>query len=416
MDYSATATNPGSQRVPTHANMTHQQTPPPPPPMPVDIQYGPPVFALNPGHVPPSFIPVPLNDYRSCGFVWPPSAQAQSLPQPSPPERGGWALNAPEPGLNAKVTSPGFFVTGPLNNSAAPQNISSGTSPGVKPIPVIPTPGDGMAQSTAKPVPVTVNTSLTNAKPTSPTAMPSILTPLSKASSDLPKELALARLLKPSDDNQMGAAPPPPPYRVSNSPALSEATSSPAAAYRIPEATASPALIPPPLHQVNQSPVHTGQSMLPAVYQPSPVMHQNEPMYPNLQQQQQHGPGMVAYAGLPVPLMGAAPGHMMPVASRPRRRSLKEKTEYRSWLEQNKLYQDRLYARGFRILEGSNGTKVCSMCHQQFSKEMFVWRHALQHIAQKPFHCTTCDQRFTRGDTLQRHVRRSGHNGPAGGH
>lgn len=87
-----------------------------------------------------------------------------------------------------------------------------------------------------------------------------------------------------------------------------------------------------------------------------------------------------------------------------------EKLKHRVWLQQNRLHQDKLHQLGFRILEGHNGTKVCSLCNSSFSKEMFVWRHAWQHVTEKPFHCMVCNQKFTRSDTLQRHVRRTGHN------
>lgn len=86
-----------------------------------------------------------------------------------------------------------------------------------------------------------------------------------------------------------------------------------------------------------------------------------------------------------------------------------EKLKHRIWLQQNRMHQDKLHQLGFRIQEGVNGSKICSLCQMAFSKEMFVWRHAWQHVNEKPFHCTVCRQKFTRSDTLQRHVRRTGH-------
>lgn len=90
------------------------------------------------------------------------------------------------------------------------------------------------------------------------------------------------------------------------------------------------------------------------------------------------------------------------------------KLMHRVWLQQNRVYQDKLRVAGFRVLEGVNGNKICSLCNKQFPKEMFVWRHALSHVDEKPFHCTVCDQKFTRSDTLQRHIRRAGHQSIAG--
>lgn len=85
------------------------------------------------------------------------------------------------------------------------------------------------------------------------------------------------------------------------------------------------------------------------------------------------------------------------------------KLKQRIWLRQNRDYQQKLSLQGFKIIDTDDGFKQCSLCNKKYSKEMFVWRHSMKHVSEKPFHCDVCDQRFTRSDTLQRHIRRANH-------
>lgn len=140
---------------------------------------------------------------------------------------------------------------------------------------------------------------------------------------------------------------------------------------------------------------------------PSPVSAQQSPPSPS----DSASPDSATHE--PIAISSSSVSYAKPVLPAPRngKRPVRDpaKLKHRVWLRQNRDFQKRLSLQGFKIIDTGDGFKKCSLCNKKYSKEMFVWRHSLTHVAEKPFHCDVCDQRFTRSDTLQRHIRRSNH-------
>ncbi|EGP85717.1 uncharacterized protein MYCGRDRAFT_29733, partial [Zymoseptoria tritici IPO323] len=48
----------------------------------------------------------------------------------------------------------------------------------------------------------------------------------------------------------------------------------------------------------------------------------------------------------------------------------------------------------------------CEYCGVEYAKKEHYERHVRTHTREKPFDCARCSSKFSRNDTLQRHIRK----------